>query len=137
MLFYPVGHLCSIRLLDKYSTAQEVREALLDMATPDWLDSLSDKQWEVLCDQYLRDTVGLRSLVLAVGRTLKDVDIYGVGQGGKRILAQCKHNSETWKKERLIKLVAGVPRNPKTTSTAFSGAASKGEAMASTARCRQ
>lgn len=101
-----------IRLIDEYSNAQEVREALVGMSTSDWLDALSDKQWEVLCDQYLRDTVGLHSLVLAVGGTLKAVDIYGVDQDGKRVLAQCKNDSEAWKRDRLMNLVAGIPRSP-------------------------
>jgi hypothetical protein len=100
-----------IRLLDDHHDAQGVREALLSMPTPEWLGTRSDKQWEVLCDRYLRDKVGLRSLLLAVGGTLKDLDIYGVSQEGKRVLAQCKNHSEPWKRERLMNLVARIPRS--------------------------
>jgi hypothetical protein len=35
--------------------------------------------------------------LLAVGGTLKDVDIYGVDQDNLRVLAQCKNDPEPWK----------------------------------------
>lgn len=101
-----------VRLLDDHGDAEGVRETLVRMPKREFLDMLSDKQWEVLCDQYLRDKAGLRSLVLGVGGTLKDVDIYGVAPDGKRILAQCKNDSRPWERGRAKKLMAGVPRSP-------------------------
>jgi hypothetical protein len=101
-----------VRLLDEHGDPREVREALVRMPKGDFLDMLSDKQWEVLCDQYLRDKVGLRSLVLGVGGTLKDVDIYGVDGEGQRVLAQCKNDSNPWSTRRVKNLIAGILRNP-------------------------
>jgi phage host-nuclease inhibitor protein Gam len=34
---------------------------------------------------------------LAVGSTLKDIDIYGVDRDGRRVLAQCKNDAKTRK----------------------------------------
>ena len=101
-----------VRLLDENDDSEEVQKTLRGMLKRDFLDMLSDKQWEVLCDQYLRDKIGLRSLVLGVGGTLKDVDIYGVAKDGHRVLAQCKNDSRPYTSERLERLIAGIPRNP-------------------------
>lgn len=100
-----------VRLLDDHGDAEGVRETLVGMSKREFLDMLSDKQWEVLCDQYLRDKIGLRSLVLGVGGTLKDVDIYGVAPDGQRVLGQCKNDSKPWKRARLRKLLDRIPRN--------------------------
>ena len=101
-----------VRLLDEHDDTEGVREALVRMPKREFLDMLSDKQWEVICDQYLRDKIGLRSLVLGVGGTLKDVDIYGLAGDGKRLLAQCKNDSKRWRTRRAKNLIAGIPRNP-------------------------
>ena len=101
-----------VRLLDEHCNADEIKVAILDMPTLSFLGTLSYKQWEVLCDQYLRDEVGLRSLVLKIGGTLQGVDIYGVAGDGKRLLAQCKNDSDPWSRKRLVKLISGIPRRP-------------------------
>ena len=46
-------------------------------------------------------------------------------QDGKRVLAQCKNDSEPWKRERLMKLVGGIPRSREDHLYCFLGAASK------------
>jgi hypothetical protein len=51
-------------------------------------------------------------LVLGVGGTLKDVDIYGVAKDGRRVLAQCKNDSSPYTGKRLARLIAGIPRTP-------------------------
>jgi hypothetical protein len=101
-----------VRLLDENDDSEGVQEVLMGMPKRDFLDMLSDKQWEVICDQYLRDKIGLRSLVLGVGGTLKDVDIYGVAKDGRRVLAQCKNDSSPYTGKRLARLIAGIPRTP-------------------------
>jgi hypothetical protein len=101
-----------VRLLDENDDSEGIQEALMGMPKGDFLDMLSDKQWEVICDQYLRDKIGLRSLVLGVGGTLKDVDIYGVAKDGRRVLAQCKNDSRPYTVKRLARLIGGIPRNP-------------------------
>ena len=82
-----------VELLDRYDTPEEVTEACREMSTEQLLEVLSPKQWETICAEFLRDTEGMRALLLAVGSTLKDIDIYGVNHEGKRILAQCKNDT--------------------------------------------
>lgn len=82
-----------VELLDRCGSAEKVIDALLAMPTPEFLALLSPKQWEVLCGEYLREKEGFRPLLLAVGGTLAGLDLYGVGQGDSRLLAQCKNNS--------------------------------------------
>jgi hypothetical protein len=65
------------------------------MPTEKLLEVLSPKQWETMCAEYLRVTEGVRPLLLAVGSTLKDIDIYGVNRDGRRVLAQCKNDAKT------------------------------------------
>lgn len=101
-----------VKLLDISRDAEEVRNALVGMSTKDFLDTLSDKQWEVLSEQYLRDVIGLRSLLLGVGGTLKSIDIYGVDNRGNRVLAQCKNDSKAWSVSDLEKLMNTIPSKP-------------------------
>lgn len=83
-----------VELLDRCDSPEEVTDALCDMSTEKLLEVLSPKQWEAICAEYLRDTEGVRTLLLAVGSTLKDIDIYGVNRHGKRVLAQCKNDAK-------------------------------------------
>lgn len=73
--------------------ASEVRQQFSTLSIEEFLPMLSAKSWETLCDQFLRDEVGLRSLVLQPGGTLKDDDIIGVDEEGKLVVAQCKNDS--------------------------------------------
>ncbi|KAL8965404.1 MAG: hypothetical protein Q9183_003869 [Haloplaca sp. 2 TL-2023] len=100
-----------VNLLDVSNSAKEVEDAVRGTSNTRFLDMLSDKQWEVVSEQYLRDTIGLRSLLLAVGGTLKSIDIYGVDGNGKRVLAQCKNDSKAWTVNRLEELISGIPTN--------------------------
>ena len=82
-----------VRLLDQSCTIEDLRSKLTAMPTLDFLEMLSDKQWEVVCAEYLRDEVGLRLLPLAIGGTLKNLDIVGVDSSLVRVVAQCKNTS--------------------------------------------
>lgn len=84
-----------VRLLDRHEDGDTdgVRRTFTEMSTKDLLKVLSPQQWEVLCAEYLRAIEGVRPLLLAVGNTLKDVDIYGVDRHGNKVLAQCKNDS--------------------------------------------
>ena len=83
-----------VEMLDQWDRPEEVTEACRDMSTEKLLEVLAPKQWEAICAEYLRDTEEVRPLLLAVGSTLKDVDIYGVNSKGKRVLAQCKNDAK-------------------------------------------
>lgn len=60
------------------------------------LSDLHSSEQEVLCGEFLRaPTIAgvptLSSLLLPIGRTAKDIDIYGVATDGKRLIAQVKY----------------------------------------------
>ncbi len=84
-----------VELLDRCDSPEEVTQACREMPTEKLLEVLSPKQWETMCAEYLRVTEGVRPLLLAVGSTLKDIDIYGVNRDGRRVLAQCKNDAKT------------------------------------------
>lgn len=71
-------------------------------------DSTPDLQ-EVLCSEYLRNHTDsrlprLNSLLTPVGRTMKDVDIVGLTDDGRKILAQVTYSHEPpFKIEKLLK----------------------------------
>jgi hypothetical protein len=100
------------RLLDEHDDARGVKQALTHLPTREFLGMISDKQWEVLCNEYLRDKVGLRSLLLAVGGSLEDVDICGVDRDGARVLVQCKNDPKPWSREQVERWVKEVPSSP-------------------------
>lgn len=101
-----------IRLLDDSASLEGFQRTLENTTTPEFLGLLSAEQWEVLCSEYLRHQVGLRLLLLAVGGTLKDIDIYGVDQDGCRVLAQCKNDPEPWNRQRLVEWMSKLARSP-------------------------
>lgn len=90
-----------IRLLDESDSAEEVKTRRSSMNTTDFLATLSADQWEVVCNEYLRATVGLRSVLLDIGRTLPMLDIIGVDRDGRRVIAQCKNDPEPWTGSRI------------------------------------
>lgn len=100
-----------VQLLDTCDSAKEVKAVLAEKAMEELLPMLSAKQWEILCAEYLRSTVGLKPL-LAVGGTLKDIDIYGVNNNGQRILAQCKNSSNPWKSEDIETWIGNLAKAP-------------------------
>lgn len=78
------------------------------------LSDLSPSQQEILCSEFLRlpeaRQLGLPTLahlLLPVGRTMKDIDIYGLASDGKRVFAQVTFSSDeqvlSKKMERLRK----------------------------------
>lgn len=97
-----------VELLDRCNSPEEVTEYCRNMPTERLLEVISPKQWEAICAEYLRGTEGIRPLLLAVGSTLKDVDIYGVNRDGKRVLAQCKNDDRAWKAESVDEWVKGL-----------------------------
>lgn len=73
---------------------------------PKSLDSLLTSQQEVMCAEYLRihkhpKLPKLRSLLLPVGRTMKDLDLLGLADDNKLIRAQVTFGNDKSKKSRL------------------------------------
>ena len=97
-------------LLDKCDSPEQVRDKIAKMPASEFLEMLSPAQWEIVCSEYLRDSVGFRFLLLKPGKSLKAVDIVGVDGDFWRVLAQCKNDSsardvstvERWFKEASI-----------------------------------
>lgn len=67
-------------------------------------DNLSTEQQEAACAEFLRlqrnlpDIPKLRRLLLPVGRTLEDVDIYGMDERGRKVFAQVTYLRDQDKK---------------------------------------
>lgn len=85
-----------VQFLDRYPSAQEVRQAFMNLNIHELLGMLSAAQWEVLCEEFLRSTINMRSLLLKTGHTLKSNDIIGVDLQQRRVMAQCKNSSDPW-----------------------------------------
>lgn len=75
------------------------------------LDSLSPDQQEILCSEFLRlditSDLGLPTLahlLLPVGRTMKDLDIYGLSSDGQIIMAQVTHSPLSHVRGKLERL---------------------------------
>jgi len=63
------------------------------------LDALTPAQQEVMCSEFLRHPCAgqfslprLETLLMPVGRTMKDVDIYGMAVGGREMFAQVTYH---------------------------------------------
>ncbi len=80
-----------IELLGQASTAADVTNILKAKSLDETLDLLGPTAWESVCLTYLIVNCDFVPAVLAVGKTLADMDIVGRRKSdGARILAQCK-----------------------------------------------
>jgi len=100
--------------LNRWPSAGPLIESLVENRGIDpVLASLSFRQQEILCSEFLRlpeaatlQLPTLASLVLPVGRTMKDVDVIGLATDGRPIFAQVTFSEPArapWKLERLLK----------------------------------
>jgi hypothetical protein len=66
------------------------------------VSSLAPGQLEVLCYEYLRLMCQIDALILPIGRSLRDIDIYGICTDGQRTIAQVTHSKseQTVRKKR-------------------------------------
>ncbi len=101
-----------VELLDRCDSPEEVTEECRRMPTERFMTMLSPKQWETVCAEYLRDTEGVRPLLLALGSTLKDVDICGVNLRGERVLAQCKNDATKRKADTIEEWAISLAASP-------------------------
>ncbi len=98
--------------LCRWPNAGRLIEYLVEgIAIKESVESLSPTQQEVLCSELLRSplahSVGLpyiRSLLLPVGRTLKDIDILGISDTGRRVFVQVTYRSLTDASTKLAHL---------------------------------
>lgn len=101
-----------VALLDQANTEEDVKQELAKKPLREFLSMLSDKQWEVVCEEFLRSTSGYRSLLLGVGGSLKDIDLCGVDRDGTRLVAQCKNSSRKWKLRDVAEWATNVASEP-------------------------
>ena len=67
-----------------------VRQKPLDRS----VQSLAPCQLEVICYEYLRAEKTLSALVLPIGGTMRDVDIWGIDENGERVVAQVTQTND-------------------------------------------
>ncbi len=101
-----------VELLDRCDSPEEVTEECRKMPTERFMRMLSPKQWETICAEYLRDTEGVRPLLLAIGSTLKDIDIYRVNRRGEKVLAQCKNDATKRRAETIEEWANNLAASP-------------------------
>ncbi len=96
--------------LSRWPSAKNRLKCLVEGLSPEehW-DSLFPSEQETVCSEYLRepDVTGcpiLERLLLPVGRTLQDVDIYGYATDKKRIFAQVTYFKKEEAKTKIQKL---------------------------------
>lgn len=70
------------------SAAMALWAAFAGRPLPSSVYSLSEGQLEVLCYEYLRRKGIVESLLLPIGRTLRDIDIFGCTSAKRDVLAQ-------------------------------------------------
>lgn len=75
--------------------AQRVRAIYAGDEPPRRVTSLTPGQLEALCYEYLTEEFSGFRLLLPVGRTLPDIDIYGWLPSGERVAAQVTHTGAT------------------------------------------
>lgn len=98
--------------LQRWPRAGKVIENLVNgvlSETTMW--DLSADQQEILCGEFLRlpavEALGLPRLVhllLPIGRTMRDIDLFGLAADGKRLFAQVTHYTRAQAGEKLERL---------------------------------
>ena len=75
-----------------HGVGDQVERALLGTTPKPSLSTLTTTQQEIMCSEYLRihdkDMPTLQTLLMPIGRTMKDFDIVGVATDGRPLLAQ-------------------------------------------------
>ncbi len=80
--------------ISRWPSARERLEAIVEARPiPRKWNALFPAQQETLCAEYLRGAQGrglprMTHLLLPVGRTLEDIDIYGIAEDGRYVMAQ-------------------------------------------------
>lgn len=87
-----------------WPSAQKYLESILGKEKIPWdVKSLHPSQLEVICYEYLRREKILYVLLMPIGRTLQDIDIFGINGQGKCVLAQVTNSTDPVKISEKIK----------------------------------
>ncbi|OGO61357.1 MAG: hypothetical protein A2032_00285 [Chloroflexi bacterium RBG_19FT_COMBO_49_13] len=76
-----------------------------DKTVPIDVKYLSPGQLEVICQEYLRMKGILKVLLLPIGRNLQDIDIFGIGDDGYKVLAQVTHSNQLSKVDSKLQML--------------------------------
>lgn len=98
--------------LQRWPRAGKVIENLVNgVRSETTMSDLSADQQEILCGEFLRlpavEALGLPRLVhllLPIGRTMRDIDLFGLASDGKRLFAQVTHYTLEQAGEKLARL---------------------------------
>lgn len=89
-----------------WPSAQTYLEAILGKNPIPWsVHSLHPAQLEIICYEFLKMQGVIKALLMPIGRTLRDVDIYGLGENGKGVVAQVTHNTNRREIAQKIELL--------------------------------
>ncbi|MBW8009910.1 MAG: hypothetical protein FVQ83_01535 [Chloroflexi bacterium] len=89
--------------LTGWPSAEKYLNAILGKGQIPWeVQSLHPSQLEVICAEFLRMKNILQALDIPVGKTLPDVDIFGIGEVDETIIAQVTHSSNQLKVENKL-----------------------------------
>ncbi|MDE0470907.1 MAG: hypothetical protein OXH57_03110 [Ekhidna sp.] len=91
-----------------HKAGKKVQNLMDGINKPKKLSDLTPDLQEVLCSEFLRTGLDsslpkLSSLLTPVGRTMKDVDIIGLAENGKRVIVQVTYSFEPQEKISRLK----------------------------------
>ncbi|MBI4846481.1 MAG: hypothetical protein HY810_08475 [Candidatus Omnitrophica bacterium] len=101
--------------ITEWPSAEKCLETIISgKVLPLDVNCLSPNQLEVICYEYLRKKKILRVLLMPIGRTLRDVDIWGIDDKGQVVLAQVTFAKKSKNiKEKIEKLKLQGAKNDK------------------------
>jgi hypothetical protein len=98
--------------ITKWDKARDTLEAAINgMEIIPNVNSLAPSQLEVICYEYLRMKGILKALLLPIGRNLQNIDIFGIGDEGKIIVAQVTHGAYQEKTNEKLNTLKEYNRN--------------------------
>lgn len=104
---YPLLMLQPIKsTVSKWKIGSKTIQAIVkgQKLTPE-IDLLHPSLLEVICYEFLRKEGRIDGLVLPIGRTLRDVDIWGLSKNGEQVIAQVTYAKSKKKVEDKLKLL--------------------------------
>lgn len=89
-----------------WPSAQIYLQAIKGKKLIPWnVQSLHPSQLEIICSEYLRMEKVLRAQDMLIGKSMQDVDIYGIGERGKTIIAQVTNSIKQHDVEKKLKIL--------------------------------
>jgi len=110
MLDYPLLRAIRPRqgTITGWPSAQTYLTAIFkDEPIPRNVRSLAPSQLELVCYEYLQMKRGLYGLLLPIGRSLPDIDIFGISVNGNNIIAQVTQSRSEREVSKKIKKLQG------------------------------